>query len=476
MNTIGDDLDYRVAEVLIHGTFRWHRRNRDYSLEDAQRWLKDFACRFLKDSAAVPAAVDRIALLLAETTASTDAPGAGQFVEALVDQSPCVGIEIVRRVIADVDSPLAEVTGTALSAIRPVDANRALDLARTLVDTGTDSVRRSVAYAYGRGFASSPAVSSGDLELILELAADDDYRLAFQLSHGLRFMAERDARTALMIIRKMRIGRSRHLVIEVLGLFEWGPLRIGRLSEEELDGIVDELVACDEIDDYSILKFLVSLSRCDLRSVVRLLQRRVEHWETLDDSGDYCPVPFIWNDECQLESQGIRDRRRILDELRNWAFRGAPSWKRLYEAPRLFAVVAKEFDDEVLDLIELGLKEQTDIAINVAQLLSEVPQGFAWSRVEWIVRILEDAERRDAMCGTSAALYTAIGAALHTAVTSGVRMGSPGEPLPEDERQRDAARTIADGLPVGSPGERFYRSLQRFAEHDIEWRSEGWER
>ena len=473
LNTIGDDLDYRVAEVLIHGTLHWHRRNRDYSLEDAQRWLKDFACRFLKDSVDVPAAVDRIEQLLAEATASTDAPGAGQFVGALVDQSECVGIEIVRRVIADVDSPLAQVTGTALSAIRPVDANRALELARTLVDTGIDSVRRSVAYAYGGGLASSPAVSSGDLELILELAADDDYRLAFQLSHGLRFMAERDPRMALMVILRMRVGRSRHLVIEVLGLFEWGPLRIDRLGRKELDGIVEELVVCNEIDDYTILKFLVSLSRSDLRSVVRLLQRRVEHWESLEDSDNYCPVPFIWNDECRLESRGMRDRRRILEELRDWAFRDAPtSLKRHYEAPRLFAAVAREFDDEVLDVIELGLKEQTAIAINVAKLLSEVPQGFAWSRVKWIVRILEDAERRDAAHGTSATLFTAIGAALRSAVTSGVRMGSPGEPLPEDVAQRDAARKIADGFPVGSPGERFYRSLQRLAEHDIEWSSE----
>ena len=259
----------------------------------------------------------------------------------------------------------------------------------------------------------------------------------------------------------------------MLGLFTEGPLRIDRLGREELDGIVEELVVCNEIDDYSILE---SLSRSDLRSVVRLLQRRVEHWETLEDSGDYRPVPFIWNDECQLESRGIRDRRRILEELRNWAFRSAPSWKRLYEAPRLFAVVAREFDDEALDVIELGLKEQTAIAINVAALLSEAPHDFAWLRVEWIVRILEDAERRDAACGTSAALYTAIGAALRSAGTSEFRWGAPGEPFQEDVAQRDAARKIADGLPVGSPGERFYRSLQRFAEHDIEWRSEGWER
>ena len=72
-------------------------------------------------------------------------------------------------------------------------------------------------------------------------------------------------------------------------------------------------------------------------------------------------------------------------------------------------------------------------------------------------------------------LYRAIGAALHSALVSGVRTGSSGEPFPEDVVQRDEARKIADGLPLGSPGERFYRSLQRSAEHEIEReRNEDW--
>ena len=51
---------------------------------------------------------------------------------------------------------------------------------------------------------------------------------------------------------------------------------------------------------------------------------------------------------------------------------------------------------------------------------------------------------------------------------SGGRTGTPGEPFAEDVEQRDEARKVADKLPVGSPGERFYRSLKRAAEHAIE--------
>ena len=131
----------------------------------------------------------------------------------------------------------------------------------------------------------------------------------------------------------------------------------------------------------------------------------------------------------------------------DWAAKDAPGWRRRYEAPRLFAAVSNGFDDEVLGVIERVLMTPSVIACNVADLLSEVPRCFAWSHVQWIVRILEAAERRDIV---------------HTALMSGWRTGSLGEPFPEDVEQRDEARKVADSLPVGSPGERFYRSLQRF--------------
>ena len=274
---------------------------------------------------------------------------------------------------------------------------------------------------------------------------------------------------ALMIILEMRFGRSEQLASEVLQLFlHEGPLGIDKLSNDELDHIVEELVACDHIDDYRIQAFLAAVSRNDLQRIVQLLKRRVEHAESLNESADYRPVFYEWYDKCPLVSRGIQDRRRILEELRDWATNDSPSGIRRYEAPRLFAAVANEFDDEVLGVIGRGLMAPTPIAVNVAELLSEVPRRFVWSRVQWLVRTLDDAERRNTE------VYRAIGGALHTALMSGMRKGSPGEPFPEDVEQRDEARRVADRLLVGSPGERFYRSLQRAAEHEIERRSESW--
>ena len=475
MSAIGDDLDHQVVEMLIHGPWRRfgrHEKIHAPSPDAEQRRLKDLARRFLKDSVETSTAVDRVAQHLGDIGASSDASGAGNFVAALIDQRLCVGIEIVHRVIADADSALVRVIGETLVAIRAVDAERALELAQTLVNTGLTEAKVKVAYAYGWGIASVPTVSSAELTLIRELAVDDDVKLARQLSSGLRFMAERDPRIALMVILEMRIGRSEELTAEVLRLFwDAGPLRIDELGKDELDGIVEQLVQCNRIDDYWVQAFLSSLSRSDLHSVVRLLQRRVEHAECLDELDDYRPVPFRWHDKWRLESIGARDRRRVLEELREWAAKDVPGWRRRNRAPHLFAIVASKFDDEALRVIELGLRAPAAIAANVANLLSEVPRDFAWSHVQWVVRTLDDAWRRDAE------VYVAITDALYSALGSGVHTRSHGQPSPEFVKQCAEARKVADGLPRGSPGERFYRSVQRAAEHRIELdreRDEDW--
>ena len=297
LKAVGGDLEHLVVGVLMHGPWRWPRvrgEKGELSASEEQRWLKDLANRFLDDSGEAATAVERIEQYLAEARVASTASGAsGLFVTALVDQRPAVGTEIVRRVIADSDSPLVQVTGTTLSAIRVVDAEQALELAQALVNTGLTAARMSVAHAYGWGLASAPAVSSAELALILELAADDDVNLAHQLASGLRFMAERDPRTALAVISELRIGRSEHLASEVLALFaDARPLRIDKLGKEELDGILEQLVECNQIDDYWIQAFLASLSGSDLHSVVRLLRSRVERAESLEESDNYRPVPF----------------------------------------------------------------------------------------------------------------------------------------------------------------------------------------
>ena len=141
LSAIGDDLDHQAVGVLMHGPWRWHRRAGEESRALTKRRAAvaegpRTALSGRQPSRDVNGCRTALQQHLAEIGASSDASGAGNFVAALIDRCRlCVGIEIVRRVIADADSPLVQVTGVTLSAIRAADAERALELAQTLVNT-----------------------------------------------------------------------------------------------------------------------------------------------------------------------------------------------------------------------------------------------------------------------------------------------------------------------------------------------------
>ncbi len=49
--------------------------------------------------------------------------------------------------------------------------------------------------------------------------------------------------------------------------------------------------------------------------------------------------------------------------------------------------------------------------------------------------------------------YSEVASAFHSAVMSGGKVGTPGEPFPQDIEQRDKSAQIAASLPPGSPSE-----------------------
>lgn len=465
LSAIGDDLDVDVAEALAHGPWRRERgARRQDTDEDEQRWLKSVAHRLIDRECAADTVTVVLEKALEEASASGAGTTPGPLVAALVELDDGIAQSIVARVGEDPRSALLAVVGTALAVYRKKDPKGALGIADGLFETADVELRRQVAHAYGWGLGTSPAVAQDEIDLIHRLAADEDLFVARSVTHGLRFLAASDPAAAIEILLALRIGRSPDLADDSLVLFtRREPLSLEYLRPEQLKELLDELLVCPSIDEYWIEQFLGLVCERDMESVVKLLKGRVERAEQGDYSYDeYRPLPFGWENKSPLSTEGHPERARQLQDLLGWASADVPGWRRHFDGPKLFAAVAGVFDDEVLSLFALELSQRAlPEAKRIAHILSEVPRAIIWERVDWIGRVLEAAAGRDVD------LYRAVTSALYSAVISGVRSGTPGQPYPQDLEQRDRARAVADGIPRGSATERFYRSLQRSAEADI---------
>ena len=173
---------------------------------------------------------------------------------------------------------------------------------------------------------------------------------------------------------------------------------------------------------------------------------------------------------CALPILRVRETADLLAALRHirdWIAEGPESWKRQDAGPDLFAAVAGRFDADALRVIEEAVTSGDSAQLTAAaSILREVPRLLVFENVEYVQRLL-------ALAGLAGDEHVQrIGGALSAAVSSGTRMGTPGQPFTEDVEQRDWARDIAQNLPSGSMAQHLYLSLQASAEHSIKWQAD----
>jgi hypothetical protein len=106
----------------------------------------------------------------------------------------------------------------------------------------------------------------------------------------------------------------------------------------------------------------------------------------------------------------------------------------------------------------------------VISILRKAPSDMVLDEADFVGRLFNAASR------LGDEWVELVGAAMHAAVTSGIRTGVPGQPSDIDADQRHPAREIASKLPFGSMAQHFYRSIEESADRNIRWQADQDER
>ena len=238
-----------------------------------------------------------------------------------------------------------------------------------------------------------------------------------------------------------------------------GALRWELLSMAQQAAIYEELVEVVEVDGHWLMMFLSQRSATHPLEVIDLFRSRILKAEALERPGAYQPTPFHWDVPLRIREDG--DFLPVLRGLRDWISE-SESWVRHEMAARLFAAAAGGFDDAILALLREGLAGASQVSVDgVAGILRKAPRTIVYSEVPFVLEALDAAARFGDDCEQT------MRGALWAATITGSRMGTPGEPFPEDVQQRDECAKIATTLPKGSPGETFYKALSESAQENI---------
>jgi len=404
--------------------------------------------------------------LLAQRALGQSSGNAGPFVGAIVTERASIGVAIADDVLADPSSPLADVLAVSLAALADAQISGTSDVLERLVRSNHIELRRHVAQALGWNRGLRSTLLPREIEILEALVVDPDESTRMSAVRAAQRLAQHHPDASIRLLNRVSFADSAYVADEVFQILgPHGDLRPDQVPKAVIDRLLSELEACPSIEGYWVEAFLSDISDIRPTDLVGLLQRRVMRWESIDETADYRPLPFAWNHDLRVRETA--DLLSVLRHIRDWIADGVESWKRQHAGPDLFAAVAGRFEADALQVIEEAVASGDDSQLAAAaSILRGVPQLFAFDNVEYVQRLLSLA----AQAGEEH--VQRIGGALSAAVSSGVRMGSPGQPFPEDVDQRDRARDIARSLPSGSVAQRLYLSLEASAEHSIQWHAD----
>ena len=248
---------------------------------------------------------------------------------------------------------------------------------------------------------------------------------------------------------------------ELCELFVAARVPFRSLTTEDIKNLLSKLEETQDIGDFNINAFLVKASEQDAKAVAGLLLTRVKKNGTAESW--YSPLP----------SPGFRDRligltkspdlEAILRAIRDASLESG--WLVDYWMPQLFREVSSDFQSaaslSVLDeWITLGSASRIESA---AHLVSAAQPDFVFEHIDFVSHLLERAQAAGDEC------YKSVTSSLASSTLTGVRSGTPGEPMPQDVATRDQASALASQFDAGSPACRFYTELAASAEASINY-------
>ncbi len=410
------------------------------------------------------------------------------FLISLSKLNPKYSIELCEQVLEMEDCPLATHMATILHPARGFDIKRSIQLFQSVIESGAVSCCQLFA---GQYWAWGNDISPDDFrEICQKLLSHSEFKVRKAAISSLAMLIQSQPRLAISLALDVDVEENSELAEELFrALNSVDIFSLPPLADEELKILLHKLTKVNDLSDYHISKFLVSSSKRIPDCIFELMLSRIEISTERDDN--YSPLPSDYYKNClhylsdAKEYEGIlRKTRDIwlgyelkkeflfsgnsedaldgifilieLERLYKELFKGI-SFTLIEESRRDVSPVSLKLLDEWID------SENSEKIGAASTLINQFHSGFIFSHLEFVINLLEKAYQASDEC------YQAVSSNLFSIAASGTRMGTPGEPFPEDIRLREKASAISKRFFKGSPIRKFFDSLEKCAEEDIKF-------
>jgi transcriptional regulator with XRE-family HTH domain/chromosome segregation and condensation protein ScpB len=380
--------------------------------------------------------------------------------EALIRASVDFCRATLENALADPESETARFVPNALAALWSHDPDEARGMVAKLLATGREELRASVAQTYSR-ILGTGLYNDADIATLRLLLADESAWVARSAMMTLTSLSKEKTGLVIELARFANIGNSHVLADELLTVFTFHQL-FEHQAIDDVQAILEKLMAVPELDGHWIEEFLAQASKAFPRETMAFFMRRVERAGESEDwkyrpsnHGPYGHVPLRFR-ESDAYSELLRTVAEWMRAGKNKPFLFG------YRAKELFENVFGPFDGETVKFLEewIATSDDGDIRL-IAGILNEAHHSFVFSHRPFVERYLEKAKQM------SPDILKQVVSSLFSSAISGIRSGTPGEPMPRDISMKEESEKILHSLPRFSPAYELYDSLRKHAEEGL---------
>jgi len=358
------------------------------------------------------------------------------------------------------ESETLRFVSSALAALWDHNPDEARGMIAKLLATGREQLRASVAQTYSR-ILGAGFYNDDDIATLRSLLADESAWVARSAMMTLNSLPKEKASLVVELARVANVQSSHILADELLTVFTFHQL-FEHLTSDDLEVILEKLMPIPELDGHWIEEFLAQSSKAFPKKTMEFFMRRVERSAESEDwkyrpanHGPYGHVPLRFR-ESEAYSELLRTVAEWMRAGKNKPFLFS------YRARELFETSFGPFNGETVQFLEewIATSDEGDLRL-IADILGEAEHTFVFTHRSFVQRFLEKAKQvsPEALKGAISSLF---GSAI-----SGIRSGTPGEPMPRDLEMKKTSEETLQSLPRFSPAYELYDSVRKHAEQGL---------
>jgi len=470
VGALPDSTEHQVALLLHTGTYDASllpRHEYTESLEAVQNhWaaLRHKTVNELRKRPADQAAELLVSLMEAGLRVLADhSEGVHAVLKETLDEFPALVPALLDRLARAEEGAARAMLPAVLHASFEQDAPRTLDTCRALVDDGGAVGVRAVAEALQKYIPEPSVQEAGALALARALANHPDPTVRAGVIGMAVSMLPTSKDMALDLLTSVPFGETGVVPYRLWWAFTMdGLLSWEQLTDSRHRFFLAQLTALPTLSDHTVQQFVAHVAEADAEAAVGLLRARIERWEEDPTRKNFKPLPHRWSVPLPLSDSPAR--LDLMRSVRDWLAQPRENtWCRKHLAPELFWILAGSADELVLGfLLEPYQQGDSELAYAATPFLSKLPKSIVWEQVDFVAVLLKTASR------LSEDLFRRTAGELHSAVFSGFRFGTLGQPHQEDLDISGHAQRIRAGLPRGSVVDLFYKALVDSAQDSID--------